>query len=440
MNQQTIFKNVHDCISEAQQNDEVILANFEGEISEFARLNHNKIRQLGQVEQMYLSIELIVGQRHSGMRLSLSADDAFNRGLILEALESLRQQLPLCIDDPYLSYSTEPYRSEDIRDANVPETKHALQQLQAEAGAVDLVGIWASGFMYRGFCNSLGQSNWFAQQNAHCDWSLYHQADKAVKCSYAASHWDTAAFSQAIQKGLSELSYVKRPAKTIAAASYRCYLSPSALNEILGIISWRGFGYKMQHTKQSSLQLLVNGERSLHPQVTISEDTEHGLGPVFTDSGFKIPGSVPLIKAGKHSGALCNARSAAEYKQTMNSDGEYPSSLVMEAGDLKQSDVLAQLDTGIYINDLWYLNYSDPMAGQITGMTRFACFWVENGEIVAPINVMRFDDSIFNLLGDELEAISDCSMHLPDASSYAQRSTRSACLPGVLVKNMRFTL
>ena len=39
----------------------------------------------------------------------------------------------------------------------------------------------------------------------------------------------------------------------------------------------------------------------------------------------------------------------------------------------------AQLDTGIYVNNLWYLNYSDRPAGRITGMTRFATLWVEEG-------------------------------------------------------------
>lgn len=40
---------------------------------------------------------------------------------------------------------------------------------------------------------------------------------------------------------------------------------------------------------------------------------------------------------------------------------------------------------------LWYLNFSDRPGGRITGMTRFASFWVEDGRIVAPLNVMRFD-------------------------------------------------
>ena len=32
-------------------------------------------------------------------------------------------------------------------------------------------------------------------------------------------------------------------------------------------------------------------------------------------------------------------------------------------------------------DNLHYLNWSDNIGGRITGMTRYACFWVENGEI-----------------------------------------------------------
>jgi len=50
---------------------------------------------------------------------------------------------------------------------------------------------------------------------------------------------------------------------------------------------------------------------------------------------------------------------------------------------------IAELGTGIYVSNLHYLNYSDRQACRMTGMTRFACFWVENGELVAPIRPNR---------------------------------------------------
>jgi predicted Zn-dependent protease len=73
-------------------------------------------------------------------------------------------------------------------------------------------------------------------------------------------------------------------------------------------------------------------------------------------------------------------------------------------------------------------------------MTRFATFWVENGEIKAPLNVMRFDDSLFRLLGDKLVGLTRERELLIDTDTYGARSTGSARLPGALVNDFRFVL
>src|SRR5438132_10066201 len=111
-----------------------------------------------------------------------------------------------------------------------------------------------------------------------------------------------------------------------------------------------------------------------------------------------------------------------------------------EAGSLSKNDVLAKLGTGLYISNLWYLNFSDRPAGRITGMTRFATFWVENGKIVAPVTPMRFDDSVYRILGESLIDFTRERELLPDSSTYGERQTASARLPGALLKALRFTL
>ena len=112
----------------------------------------------------------------------------------------------------------------------------------------------------------------------------------------------------------------------------------------------------------------------------------------------------------------------------------------MSAGNIKNSELLSTLDTGIYINNLWYCNFSDHNNCKITGMTRFACYWVDKGEIQAPVNVMRFDDSIYNILGSNLAGLSVEKELLFDPGTYQKRSTSSTSLPGAIVDNFRLTL
>ncbi len=73
-------------------------------------------------------------------------------------------------------------------------------------------------------------------------------------------------------------------------------------------------------------------------------------------------------------------------------------------------------------------------------MTRFATFWVENGRIAAPLNVMRFDETAYRALGENLLALTADRDFLPSSETYGGRSTDSVRLPGALIEGFRFTL
>jgi predicted Zn-dependent protease len=141
-------------------------------------------------------------------------------------------------------------------------------------------------------------------------------------------------------------------------------------------------------------------------------------------------------------GSLVNPRTGREFALAHNgaNASEVPESLEMAAGNLSVADALAALDTGLYIGNLWYLNFSDRPACRLTGMTRFASFWVEGGRIVAPVEVMRFDDSVFRLLGRELVGLTSERELLVNSDTYCERNVSSMRLPGAVVREMAFTL
>jgi len=67
-------------------------------------------------------------------------------------------------------------------------------------------------------------------------------------------------------------------------------------------------------------------------------------------------------------------------------------------------------------------------------------FWVEHGKVVAPVDVLRFDDTLYRLLGDSLEALTQETEFILDAGTYQSRQLASVRLPGALVSEMAFTL
>jgi hypothetical protein len=58
-----------------------------------------------------------------------------------------------------------------------------------------------------------------------------------------------------------------------------------------------------------------------------------------------------------------------------------------------------RLGIGLHVGNLWRCNWSDPNDCRDTGMSRFGTYWVEGGRLMDPLNVMRFDDSLYQRLG-----------------------------------------
>jgi len=236
--------------------------------------------------------------------------------------------------------------------------------------------------------------------------------------------------------------YVALPARSLAPGDYRVFLTPAAMEEVASMLHWGGFSGRALATRQSSLTRMHDEGVALHPRVTMREATAEGVAPGFQSAGFIRPAEVPLIERGRLVGALTSPRTAREFGGISNGaeNDEAPEALSMHGGELPTADALAALDRGLYVGNLWYLNYSDRPASRITGMTRFATFWVEGGRIVAPVNVLRFDDTLFRMLGGNLEALTRETELILDSSTYRQRSLSSMRLPGALLSAMTFTL
>lgn len=436
---QSQFHQLADVLTHELKHGEIFTCWFSGERSDFVRFNHGRIRQAGNVTQRYLRLRLIDRGRQASLTFSLSGDGDLT--LAHSALAELRSTLADLAADPYLLYATDVRSSQNKRSGTLPSPEDCVEQIVAAARGQDLVGIYAAGTIYRGFANSLGQRNWHEVENFNFEWSLYHQADKAVKTGYAGFDWQPEMLPKKMRAAATQLELLQGQARTLTPGEYRAFLAPRAVEELVGMLAWGGLSAKARRTKQSPLIRMEQGA-ALSPQVTLRENTAAGTAPAFQGDGFAKPEAITMIDRGQLADPLIGPRTAKEYGLTSNgaNAGESPESIEMSPGALMMADALDSLDTGLMINNLWYLNYSDRPACRLTGMTRFATFWVENGKIVAPVNVMRFDDTLYRILGDNLGALTQEQDFMLDSSSYGERSTQSSRLPGALVTGLKFTL
>jgi len=436
------FDTIADHVQSALSGNEGFTLGLSGERSDFARLNEARVRQLGSVQQCTAKIRLIDGQRHASFEVTLSGVRNSDLARIDQAMASLRDVLPHLPDDPHLLLNETPSSSNDDLARALPDAAGMVDALLQEGRGTDLVGIVASGSVYRGFANHFGQRNWFSRSSFNLDWCLVHDADKAVKVNLADFEFDRTTLQQRMADARRQLEVMRRPSRTITPGTYRAWLTPSAVSEVLGVLKWGGFSLKSIKTGHSPLRRFWGGEDSLADGVHITEDVAGGIAPDFQGDGFRRPAQVKLFENGQMVGALASPRSAQEYgvPTTGAAANELPGSLALSAGDIATGTELARLDTGLFIGNLWYTNFSDRTACRITGMTRFATFWVEDGEIVCPVNVMRFDETLGQLLGAGLEGLSATADFQPSNMTYLQRSTQSVRCPGALISGIRFTL
>jgi predicted Zn-dependent protease len=441
-NLETYFSDVAALLDRSLAAGEIYTCGLDAETSDFVRLNRGKVRQPGTVTQCYLRLHLIAGRRHAEQCLTVSGDLAQDRPTIAAALALLRTTIATLSEDPHLSFATDVNPSRVVSTAALPTAEEIVETALAGADGLDLVGIYAGGPVYRGFANSLGQRNWHEVRSFNLQWSLYHRTDKAVKTAYGGFSWEPELFAAKMTAARERLALLARPSRSLKPGRYRAYLTPTAMEEIAGMLCWGGFSGRALETRQSCLFRLKDGAAALDPSVAFVENTADGVAPGFQDEGFTRPDAVPLVRAGQMVGSLVNPRTAREFALVQNgaNAGEAPESLDMAPGNLPTADALSALDRGLYIGNLWYLNFSDRPACRLTGMTRFASFWVEEGKIVAPVDVMRFDDSVFRLLGDQLVGLTAERELLVNGDTYRERNVSSMRVPGAVVRDMAFTL
>ncbi|MCG9892101.1 MAG: TldD/PmbA family protein [Thermosynechococcaceae cyanobacterium MS004] len=421
--------------------NEQLSIDLAGEHSHFMRLNHAKVRQAGTVTDGEVTLRLIHGQRTATASLSFTGNTAIDSAAALDALRDLRQELPQLPEDPYLVLPQNYGSSHEVYPGQLLSPEEAPEAILPLVQGVDFTGIYGSGEIVRANANSAGQRHWFATETFFLDYSMIAPSEKAVKATIAGQAWDADKFQAQVEEAKVQLQSLDRPVKTIAPGRYRTYLAPAAIAEILGMFSWGAISESSLRQGGSALAKLREG-KTLSPKFTLSENFSRGTVPRFNSLGEIAPEFIPVIEAGKLTNTLVNARTAKEYGVASNgaSSSEGLRAPEISPGTLSAAEILAQLDTGLYLSNLHYLNWSDRVGGRITGMTRYACFWVEQGKIVAPIQDLRFDDSLYTFLGQNLEAVTDFRAFIADVDTYGSRSLGGALVPGMLIRDFTFTL
>lgn len=443
--QESFDKNSKILFSNLKTGEEASLS-LDAEESDFVRFSKGQIRQTTAVEQAQALLTLQTQDKITKISFPLTGVMDEDRKRCLLYLGKARQELDQLPTNPYPVVIADTGTSHKDEKAQTPDVSFIIDKLvQTLTPQDDLVGFMASGPLMKAIANSKGTYHWHSMDNYFVDYSLYSgkqgQAN-AVTANVAGCNWDEEAWLRSLNRSRTFLHQLQKPAKKIARGEYNVYLEPGAVVEILGVLGWRGFSQAAHKQGQSSLKLLADGERQLSEKLTLLENFDLGVHPRFNSLGQLSEPQIPLIEGGLLKNLLTSSKSASEYNIAANGAEveEALRSVEIKPGSLKREDIFKKLGTGLYLSNLHYVNWSDRKLARATGMTRYACFWVENGDIVSPIQNMRFDVSLYDIWGANLVELTDFQEVFINNLTYESRKFGGNKLPGMLIKDFKFTL
>ncbi|MBD2360345.1 TldD/PmbA family protein [Anabaena minutissima FACHB-250] len=412
------------------------------ERSQFTRLNHAKIRQTGYVSDGSVELTLMADQRSSFRQFPFTGNWETDWQAAYKALQELRDELPVLPSDPYQVLPSGNNTSREVNTGNLLTADVLLPNILEQINELDFTGIYAGGIAIRAYGDSCGQKHWFATDSFTLDYSLFIASGQAVKGIFAGSNWETAAYTAKISEAKKLIKLLSNTPKELPKGQYKTYFAPAAVADLLGMLSWGAVSEADIQQGNSALASLSRQEKQLSSAFSLKENFQRGLVPRFNELGETAAPELPIIENGKLVNTLINSRTAKEYKKIANgaNSSETLRAPEISPGNLVYEQILSSLDTGLYVSNLHYLNWSDRPKGRITGMTRYACFWVENGEIVAPIENLRFDESLYRFWGENLVAFTNFQEFIPEVGTYESRQLGGSLVPGMLVNDFTYTL
>ncbi|MFQ5557547.1 MAG: hypothetical protein ACE5GB_08595, partial [Acidimicrobiales bacterium] len=218
--------------------DEFLMAQLHGEDSDFVRFNGAAVRQAGSVSQRSMALDLVEGSRHAAGRVSITGRVDIDRARLGDLIVELRERRRAMPADPHLLYATGEASSERDLAGDLPAPAEALDQILIAAGGDDLVGVYAAGRSYAGFAGSTGQRNWHSSPTFNLDWSLHNSEGRATKNLYAGSAWDHPPLATKMDWAARELAVLDREPLELAPSSYRVYLAPAAVQDLVDMLAW----------------------------------------------------------------------------------------------------------------------------------------------------------------------------------------------------------
>ncbi|MGN9913260.1 TldD/PmbA family protein [Phytohabitans sp. LJ34] len=279
------------------------------------------------------------------------------------------------------------------------------------AGGLETAGYCRTMYAAGAFANSAGQS--VSGRTAEVAMDAIARAGGADGlarlASWRLSEVDGAVLgARAAAKARASAGAVELP-----PGRYEVVLEAPAVADLLQNFALYGFNGKSYNERRSFAE---PGAEQFDKAITLADDTlgATGLGLPFDAEGTPKR-RVTFVSSGATEAVAHDRRTAAEAGAAESTGhampgggafGAVPASMRLEPGpasgaaveagavvDPAAAPLVAGVERGLLVTDLWYTRVLDPKSLVVTGLTRNGVWLIENGEITTPVRNFRFTQS-----------------------------------------------
>ncbi len=226
----------------------------------------------------------------------------------------------------------------------------------------------------------------------------------------------------------------------LAPGRYEVVLEPYCVANLVQFLFGYGFNGRALEEGRSFVKI---GEQQLDEQINLRDDvTDEGQVGVAFDVEGTPRRRIDVVERGVTRAVLHTRRTAARAGVESTGHalegaeqwGALPTNTVLAAGDRTPDTLLANVERGLLVTDLWYTRVLDPRTLVVTGLTRNGVWLVEGGRIVRPVKNLRFTQSY-------LEAVAPGAVKGigSDASLISGGLGGSALVPSLHLASWNFT-
>ncbi|MFC4786398.1 TldD/PmbA family protein [Nocardioides sp. MAHUQ-72] len=235
------------------------------------------------------------------------------------------------------------------------------------------------------------------------------------------AHWiDLHRSSDALATGANIDSAVQRAVAgrgrvPMPDGEFTVVLGPEAAGELVGFLGDFGFTGSLA-AAGVGVCAREPGARRASELVTVADDARADVGlPMPFDFEGTVKQVVPLLTRGVVGSPVTDLATASALGRPSTGHAHIareevpapvPANVVMRPGDRTEAELVAGVERGIYVERFWYTRLVDRSASTITGVSRDACFLIEDGRLTRPVDTGRFTQSVLGFL-ETVDGVAD---------------------------------